>query len=207
MELNTYVYSTYDRRPITEWSAISYGHLHQDSGYSDDTTRVVLPSYLTGSDYCGSIVERSNYEAFKREFEIEQGVWWWDVHGGHGTYGIALHTNWESHEEIAEFINALSVYPVADECLLSVMEHEAEDEAWEGCYESDFICGLEDKFDVELGECLAAAIYELCRELMEQENIYWVHETGDSVYLDVSRLLKGCERSQVMALRGVEAAA
>ena len=90
--------------PITE--------LDRYGGWVEDSTGTcIVPGYLSGSDYSGSLVERSNYEAFQEQFASGADIWWVSVSGGHGTYGIVIDVTLvpaEVEEDLAQFFKNLA---------------------------------------------------------------------------------------------------
>ena len=110
----------------------------------DPAKTFVLVEYASGSDYSGSIVDRSNYKALLDMIEaqeahfdqpMEQGKDYLEYTGGHGTFALAIRVD-AMEEELVEAIMSLSDYPLLDESLHSEMEHEAQEESWR-----DWACG------------------------------------------------------------------
>ena len=87
----------------------------------------ILPNYLSGSDYSGGSVERSNHNAFLEQYKETEGVY--DIYGGFGTYGIAIRLDvYEDNPEIKEAIDELDDYPLFDEEAYSELEMEWQQE-------------------------------------------------------------------------------
>ena len=165
----------------------------------------LLPNYLSGSDYSGTLVERSNYKKWSEDFAAGEGVWWGSTSGGHGTFGIIVDLDAipaDINDEVIEFFDGLSSYPVADDDLHSEMEVEAQNEAWESWARSDFKKALEKKFDVDLDEVDGEKLFELFRDATDRSNTYWENEQGDSMYIDLDRVVKKINEEDVKNLLG-----
>lgn len=54
------------------------------------TGRYIVPAYLSGSDYSGSLVERSNHKVWSEQFAAGNDVWWFDPHRtrAHNAHGV-----------------------------------------------------------------------------------------------------------------------
>jgi hypothetical protein len=134
--------------------SISYGDLRSqlakyaetfDPETSDPKEWFLVPRYMSGSDYSGSSVEVSNMRAFKEEYGDESFC---PVYGDYGTYAVAIRLDWLT-PAIWESLAALENYPVYDDQVLSEVETEAEEEAWENWARSDFKRELEKRFGSE----------------------------------------------------------
>lgn len=182
---------------------------------------VFLSTYLSGSDYSGSLVEKSNYTVFKEMYGNRPGVY--DVWGGYGTYGIAITLETleaEENEDIRETLSALENYPVLDEEEMSRQELEAQEEALESWALSDFKRSLinfyteyeESEYDRE--NYIFSLVYddnapddvwkELFYLLAERANEYWVNESGDSMWIDVDRIARTVEDKDILRHFGKE---
>jgi len=107
----------------------------------------------SGSDYSGSLVERSNHKAIEEEYGDVPGCY--TFHGGYDTFSIAFDLRLiliDGIGPIEELLRGLENYPLIDEDLHSTMEHEAEDECWASYGRGDFIRALEDSFSDFLEE-------------------------------------------------------
>jgi acyl carrier protein len=163
--------------------------------------RYLLPAYLGGSDYSGSIVERSNFKAFQEKFGDGEDEWWTNAIGSHGTFALLIDMQGvpeDIEEEVAEFLNALHDYPVADDDLHSQMEMEAQNEAWDSWAKKDFIKALEKKFDVELDDVDDEKIFELFHEACDSSNTYWENQQGDEMYIDLDRVVKKIKETDLV---------
>lgn len=104
---------------------------------------LTIIEYATGSDYSGSLVERSNFRVLQRDFP-----WLVEIYGGHGTQGLAyLGRRENQNDALIEAIDSLADYPLLDESDHSELECETEDEAWSDYGESDFVCALNEYLD------------------------------------------------------------
>ena len=188
-------------------SNIRYGSWHQAKN-----GRYLVPQYLSGSDYSGTLVERSNAQKWGEEFSDGEDEWWARLIGGHGTFAIIIDMKGvpeDKEEEVAEFLNALSNYPLADEDLHSHMEMEAQDEAWKDWGRKDFRKEIEKVYSVDLDEAEAELgeevvnrkLDELFYKASDKANEYWVNEQGDSMYIDLERVVaKGTVQEDIEAL-------
>ena len=171
----------------------------------DKDGRYLVPGRLSGSDYSGSLVERSNYNVFSDKFKDGHDNWWTSVIGGHGTYAIVISMDDvpdEVSDEVAEFLNGLDDYPLADEDDHSNLEMEAQNEAWENWARRDFIKEIEKWFKVEFdNDPKSELLYEVFHEACDSANEYWVNESGDSMYINIERIVKkGVSKEDVKQL-------
>lgn len=169
-----------------DWPPSRYGNWRTTKGRDG---RYFVPEYLSGSDYSGSLVERSNVDAWREQFADGENTWWCTVHGGHGTIAIVVDGEGLT-DEAKEFLCALSDYPLADEERHSEMEMEAQGAAWDDWARRDFVRALEKRFDVEDLDLAADndQLFELFRETGDRIGEYWVNEQGDSMYINVDRI-------------------
>ena len=168
-------------------SSLRYGNWR-----SSKTGRYLLPAGLSGSDYSGSLVEKSNLRAWEEEFGDGDGEWWTNTPGGHGTYALVIDTQnvpEDLNDKVVEFLNAVYSYPVVDETLMGEMELESQAEAWDNWARSDFESALEKEFDVEFDKVDGDKLYELFREACNSANEYWVNESGGESYINVKRVV------------------
>lgn len=183
-----------------EWPNIRYG------AWDDDKDgHYIVPNYLSGSDYSGGLVERSNYEVFEETFAEGHDVWWTHTPGGHGTFGVIIDCSKvpESVEkELTEFLNALEQYPCIDDEHHSRMEMEAQDDAWDNWARRDFISLLEKKFDVELSDDKEdnAEWGEVFENACNAANVYWANEQGDSMWIDLKRVVEKVNLEDIAAI-------
>jgi len=184
---------TVDLHDGVDLKSVRYGRWNdRTSGDRHQAGRYLLPALLGGSDYSGSLVERSNYKAFSELFSDGFDEWWTNAPGGHGTFAVLIDMQSVPEEvetEVAEFLNALHDYPLADYDLHSEMEMEAQSEAWENWAKKDFTRALEKEFDVDLDGVSDEAIFGLFRVGMDRANVEWVNESGDSMYIDIKRIV------------------
>lgn len=183
-------------------STLRYGRWNQRKD-----GRYLVPALLSGSDYSGSLVQKSNHRSFSETFADGENEWWADAPGGHGTYAIVIDMQAvpeDKEEEVAEFLNALSDYPLADEDLHSEMEMEAQNEAWENWGRSDFKKALAEKFDeVDFDEVDDQKLYGLFHEASDSSGTYWENQQGDEMYIDMERIVKKIKRDDVSHHLGV----
>jgi hypothetical protein len=161
-----------------------------------------IPKYLSGSDYSGTLVERSNRDCWREDFAAGEDQWWVEVSGGHGTFAIVVRLD-ALPDEAIEFLERLDTYPLADEDANSQLETEAQIEAWDNWAARDFVRALGKKFGCEI-DGSAEDLFTVFSELMDRTNTYWENEQGDSMYIDMKRIVKGATESDVITLRKVE---
>jgi len=117
---------------LLQRSNASYGEVRSDrmSGNAPRHNEiwVLVPDLLKGSDYDGSMVERSNYNVFLEKFSSVNGVI--SLVGGYGTYAIALTLKALRNEEIREAVTALRDCPLMDDENRTAMEWEAYEKQW-----------------------------------------------------------------------------
>lgn len=143
-----YKYSPYRGTPLTDASTIRYSDLEDAGrGVTGGPNVVFIESMLVASDYSdndGGIV-RTNVNWWHENFGDTDGVLWWDVRGGHSTFGIAVladvlnedsafyteHADDEDllaeAERIREAIEGLENYPLLDEEGHSELETELQE--------------------------------------------------------------------------------
>lgn len=123
-----------------EWPIGRYGN------WRDDTKGPwLVPEYLSGSDYSGGLVTRSNVRVWREMFAAGEDDWWCEVSGGHGTYAIVVKAA-EMPNDALETLCALSDYPLISEDDHSALEIEAQDQAWEDTYRHDLTIALDGRF-------------------------------------------------------------
>lgn len=149
----------------------------------------------TGSDYSGSLVERSNARVLKEQFP-----WLVELHGGHGTFGLAyLGKRENQNPALIEAIDSLTDYPLVDDNDHSNLEFEKAAEAWEEDGRDEWKRALvkwfdaqdedheHDLADVPEGD-LDNLWYDCTDRLCGGES--HLNEQGDSIYFPVYQLMK-----------------
>ena len=186
---------------------LRYGSWRQDKGGG-----YLVPAFLSGSDYSGSLVEKSNHRSFRELFSDGEDEWWTDAIGGHGTYSIVIALKKvpeDREEEVAEFLNRLSNHPLADEDLHSEMEMEAQGEAWDNWAQKDFRKEIEKAYGVDLdeaeeklgGEVFELRLSDLFREAGDKAGVYWVNQSGGDMHIDIKRIVaKGVTEQDIKDL-------
>lgn len=163
-------------------ATLSYGAF---STYEFDNPKDwYMPELLSGSNYSGDSVTVANYRTFLEEFGDRNGVH--KVCGGHGTYGVAIHRS-ALDEEMIEVFRKLDDYPCIDEEQVSMVELEAEDEAWDSWAKNDYLRTLRSltEEDIDPSDDDLFADFEQARE---KANVYWENETGNSAWIDLDRV-------------------
>ncbi len=119
------------------WSSVE---MSKDGGW-------IVSRYCQWGDYGGSTCERSNYEVFCESFESDRyradgRPNWVEIHGGHGSCGIAVAVSWylsEEGREVRDFLDGLHEYPLADEEHHSELEMRLQQESWDEWACSDLL--------------------------------------------------------------------
>lgn len=201
---NDHVVDLYDGDELKD---ARYGRWHDRKN-----GRYLLPDLLSGSDYSGSLVQRANHRSFSEMFADGEDEWWTNVPGGHGTYGILIDMKGVPDDistDVAEFLNALHDYPLADEEMHSEMEIEAQEEAWNSWAERDFAHDLQKKFgddpklepvldEVLMDDELLKKLRDLFEDARERANEYWVNEQGGEMWIDLKRVLAKVSKEDVV---------
>lgn len=159
-----------------------------------DGAYAIVP-YCSGSDYSGSLVERSNRDVWRETFADGEDLWWSECHGGHGTFAIVVEIS-ALPEDAIELIEGLEGYPLADEDHHSTLEIEAQDRAWDDWTRRDFARAVAARFDVEtdLDEPDAhPTLWEVFREASDRANVYWENQQGDEMWIDLDRVVAAVE--------------
>lgn len=109
----------------------SYGDFHEYFGEMTQDLKkslFIIPDLLSGSDYKGDSVTKSNHRSFLHLFEKVEGVY--DLHGGFNTYAVAIRADVaESNLEIKDVLDGLEDYPLINEEDHSDLEIEWQGEA------------------------------------------------------------------------------
>lgn len=169
-----------------DWPVSRYGRweVRPDGRYE-------VPDLLSGSDYSGCLVQRSNHDVWRETFADGEDQWWCSVIGGYCTYAIVIDME-AITDDAREFLDALEGYCIADDDHHSNMEMEAQSEAWESWTRRDFIQALEKRFDAEDLDVAAdkIALFELFYETSDRIGEYWVNEQGSDMYINVDKIVK-----------------
>jgi len=137
---------------LLQRSNASYGEVRRDrvpgSGFTTKHNEiwVLVPDLLKGSDYSGSMVERSNYNVFLEKFSSVDGVI--SLGGGYRTYAIALTLKALRNEEI-QAVTALRDCPLMDEDNHTEMEWGAYVKQWAEHGATDFRHSLNEHLKLE----------------------------------------------------------
>jgi len=192
----------YHDAPTENGEYVQYGNF-QNGEANEGEPQWYEVEHAGGSDYSGGSLTKANYNELKKMLEeahSEGPAVWADAHGGHGTYAILV--VWDRLDEsIQETLNALEDYPAISDEAMSEEENEREQEAWSNWAQRDF----EKAFLSSLNAQVQAddPEYEvddwpddldsetLFRLAMDSSNTYWSHESGDSVYVDLKRVVDG----------------
>lgn len=180
-------------------SSIRYGQWR-----ANKNGRYLIPRYLGGSDYSGSLVEKSNFNVWSKRFAKGEDEWWTNAPGGHGTYAIVIDMHKvpdKISKDVAETLAALNDYPLLDESAHSELEHEAETEAWGSWAEREFKKALEVHLgDDSLDDVDSDKLYEVFEKAREKANEYWENQSGGDMSIDISRIVKKLSIADMFAI-------
>lgn len=149
----------------------------------------LVPRYCEGGDYSGGTVEKANHRAFMMSWECCEGVF--DVSGGHGTFSVAISVNWlvehwgddedDTARKIVDCLIALDDYPVIDDDVLSELEIELSDEAWDYWAKDDYVQGVEKHLGValEILDDQKSKFVAMFSDVCGRENEYWEADGPD----------------------------
>lgn len=187
----------WDDVDLNDTAYLSYGHWNKltDNDFLEPTT-VLVPDYLSGSDYSGGTAYRSNYNVFLEEFGDLPGVY--DISGGHGTYAIGIRLD-SLNDDMLDILHGLEDYPVIDEEAMSELETEQEDEAWENWTRSEFTRALTQKFpdlEEEIEDLSNDQLFELFRESADKANEYWEHD-AEGARINVKRIVETIDEEDI----------
>lgn len=163
-----------------------------------DRADFVSHTMLTGSDYSGGTITRSNVDVLRAILD-DAGIL--ESHavefsGMHGSYGIAIKLDAVVPDDedddaraaivrVVEAIAGLDDYPIVDEESQSEAEHEARVEAWDSCYRSDWIAALRKRFpcsdDVEFLDDDAVDRLAWAMDTGGSDGIVW-EDTDEGVF-------------------------
>lgn len=215
-EAEFFAYENYDGEGPEGRSWLSYGDLRSwkeyHNLYGEEADVLYMPDVASGSDYSGSDVEKSNYEALKRDY-LKRSKYVYDVAGGHGTYAIAFNLTrlkGKLAEELADTFKSLSDYPLYDEDHWSELQTRQEEEDWASWIEGDFKRELKKSLEklgvgvYEIGEGIIEggsvnSLWDIYLELKEATNTEYIIEEGCSGYVDLEKLCNPYSLGEVIA--------
>jgi hypothetical protein len=145
---------------------------------------LIRPILLSGSDYSGSTVEKSNYQVFLRLYGDQPGVF--SCPGNFSTYSVVIVAHLLS-EEMNETLNALADYPVIDDDAMSELEQDLIDEAWDNWIREDFVREVGKKFKIEISDYDHSLMKKVFDEAEDGRSTVFV-ESGCSVFADTKVL-------------------
>lgn len=175
----------------------SWSYIDKEPGLEDTWYEV---PYTSHGDYHGSAVEESNLRCLKdlaKQLGAEDFLT--VVLSGHGGESLFIRADCDC-EDLLDTIASLENYPAVDDEDLCELEREREDEAWESWVRGDFHSELLEAFglrysfdwpdDIDEPDATDDELRSLFYVGMDRSNTYWTHETGDSVYVDLDRVVK-----------------
>ena len=155
--------------------------------------------YASGSDYSGSLVERSNYNAFIEEYG-KDNEWVFSAHGGFDTYAAVVGLTGlltcadDTADSILEALEGLADYPLLDEEAHSALERESTDSAWELWAAESFRRTVEKKFDgIDFDWPSDNELRIAFERFADEANCYWYDEGygQDNMSIDLNRIVEG----------------
>lgn len=180
------------------------------SGLSDDCEEsnecYFYVPVASGSDYSGSTVEKANAKWFEDTFGSNE--WVHSVYGGYDTYAVAvgltglLGCDDETFDAVCEALEGLDNYPVFDDEVLSTLEMEGADEAWESWVKGDFERALCKRFadceecagEVEFDFSDDSAVRTMFEKAADSANEYWFNEGyGPDMYIRIDKIVEGID--------------
>jgi hypothetical protein len=192
----------HDRETIAIWYDEAYEGPGNPLGrYESKGTPLTLIESATGSDYSGTLVEKSNALALKEKFP-----WLVELHGGHGTFGVAyLGRREHQNPELIEAIDALTDYPLFDEDHHSHLEMDAVNEAWSESYGGrhdwkqalvEFFDEIDEDHDHErdvMDDSLVDQLWCDCTERFRGGEDH-LNEQGDQIYFPIGDVIEAIEK-------------
>ena len=175
--LETYTFSHFSGKPLSELGFIDWGSLHKEDG------SIVIVPYTSWGDYYGSTAERSNQAYLEKEWD-----WAYVVRGDYGSRAIAVDLSsitTEQQDELDDVIRSLNDYPVLDDDLLSEVEMELEQEDWDSWIEKDIRREL-DRIDFDNDDLTQEDMQQAARE----NNIYWEAESAVGGHIDIDAIVE-----------------
>ena len=178
------------------------------AGYDRDGWNIKQAAY---SDYGGSSVDKANIRSLQQMFgeaiRVDHGAYSseqaWVTEAG------VMAMDEETWESLKDTLEGLEDYPVIDDCTLSEVEAEIEDEAWDSWLKADFDKELRKYFSDEIEEHLAAhpkhddfeeRLDEHLWEIFRLSEPEYIHETGCNVHVNLERCLRALDFSGIVAL-------
>lgn len=174
----------------------------------EDTDFIEVP-YTWGSDYSGGSVTVSNFRSLWRDYS-EKIPQLYKVYGDYSTYGLVVQRSifTATDEDSVEFVETMrqleDSYCLYDEDDNSAVEMEAEQEAWDNCYRSDYRRELEklETLEEDSDDTVSDdTLWETLRLVMDRENEYWSNETGNSAYVDIERIARATTEEDITTAR------
>lgn len=173
-----------------EAKSYSYGQF-----VPDPDGEFISSNLWTGSDYSGSLVEKSNQKELVEQFGKLPGVH--ELSGGHNTYGLVFHVptvmTWDESERttLIDMLQGLENYPLINEEAHSLLEFEAQQEAWDDWAGRDFVREITKEYQLyDLTVLDEDAFLRFFEEMRERANEYWEIETGGSAHIRLERIAK-----------------
>lgn len=166
------------------------------------------PNWISGSDYSGGVLTRSNFDYFLEEFNEVEGVE--TRYGGYASYWICIRVDLVfTHEGIREMLESLEGYPILDDTAYSEAQIEAQEEAWISWVRHEFVSQLERTLDIEIeepddeedipeGERFDDRLYTLFYEAREDANEYW-EDDNEGVSIRVEEVVKAVSLQELDA--------
>jgi len=170
---------------------LSYGDFKEcDSQGMNPKDYYITPDEMSGSNYSGTLIHKSNFDVFLKQYKKYAGIH--EVWGGFSTFAVVIRADaLNRHPDIKELLDGLEDYSVLDDEDYSNKEQEAYDEAWKDYYEHDVIVSIQDVLkdddweptEKEFPDGLRYA-FDMLLEVTQEE---WQIETGGSAWVRVDK--------------------
>jgi len=155
--------------------------------------------YCSGSDYSGVSLETANFRELMDYREENDSPFIVELSGIYGSFGIGVRLDCDD-PELIRIIAALDDYPIINEERISIVENEAEEEAWENWLCSDFRSAIETTFGVDTDSINNETLQDLYYALGEKTNTYGFCKTGNSWWIDIDRLITGLDSIMLLSV-------
>jgi len=157
--------------------------------------------YASGSDYSGSLIDRSNYNVLIENYGKDKELVF-SAYGGYGTYAavVSLTGLLTCDDDVADSLldgfERLADYPLLDEEAYCALELEYADSAWQNGVADDFRRAVERRFDGTDFDWPADDVLRIVFErLADEAGCCWYNEYADTMTIDVERVVEGATLS------------
>ena len=167
-------------------------------------TDILVVTYSVYSDYSGGMVERANYSALLELCQAGTDKRFYKLYGDYGTTGLAVNVSLQN-PAVWETLNGLAEYPLVDEELYSLMQVNAEIEAYEEGDKTVFVSIIESNFEgVTFASVELDDIKKLFATCQDRTGEYYEIEEGGTAYINIDRLTKNLTVDDVRKIPNIE---